>query len=273
MSTTSTKSPSKKPPSKKSPVTAGPTAPAGPPKPTGPAEPFPLTAEPIPEAGPLSSAQSMTLCAGCVRCCTYVAVEVDAPDAPWMYDQYVWLLYHANIWMYVESGNRWFVQFETRCDKLSAQGHCTVHGRHPVLCKDYDPRSCERRVPGSDLRARFHDGDDLVAWLARHRPTHYRRYRAWFEKQHEPKKYGNAPAQVRDSGAARRGNLAATFGTVRSARFAMPPPPVNPLLFRTPAARVAYRKATGPDGNGVRPGKKRVRPIAKRTAPAPASRR
>ena len=37
-----------------------------------------LTDETIPETGPLSAAQCMTLCAGCQRCCTYVAVEVDA---------------------------------------------------------------------------------------------------------------------------------------------------------------------------------------------------
>ena len=55
---------------------------------------IPLTAEAIPEDGPLTPAQNMMLCAGCVRCCTYVAVEVDAPDTPWQYDQYVWLLYH-----------------------------------------------------------------------------------------------------------------------------------------------------------------------------------
>ena len=77
-----------------------------------------LTDETIPETGPLSAAQCMTLCAGCQRCCTYVAVEVDAPDVPWMYDQYVWLLYHKSIWMYVEKGNKWFVQFETVCEKL-----------------------------------------------------------------------------------------------------------------------------------------------------------
>ncbi|MGH7724751.1 MAG: hypothetical protein ACREOU_04920 [Candidatus Eiseniibacteriota bacterium] len=213
---------------------------------------FQLTADPIPEDGPLTASQSMMLCAGCVRCCTYVSVEVDPPVTPWQYDQYVWLLYHANVWMYLEVGNRWFVQFETRCEKLSPQGHCTVHGRHPALCKDYDPRSCERRAPMDDLRARFHDGEELLAWLEKNRPVQYRRYRAWFEKVHAPKQYANAPARVRDTGAPRRGNLAKPPKPVR---FEMPPPPVNPLLFRTPATRVAYRKVSGPQGNGPRPGR------------------
>jgi hypothetical protein len=226
---------------------------------------IPLTAEPIPEKGPLTPAQNMMLCAGCVRCCTYVAVEVDAPDTPWQYDQYVWLLYHKNIWMYVEKGNHWYVQFETVCDKLSPQGHCTVHGKHPVLCKNYDARSCERRGVLSDVIARFKDGDDLVRWIAEHRPKHHQRYMAWFTKEHAPKAYGNAPAQVRDEGAAAGGNLAkgaggakrggapipgAGAGGKRAAAkikppkmsyYEMPPPPINPLLGVEPMGGVVRK--------------------------------
>lgn len=212
----------------------------------------PITSEAIPETGPLTGAQCMTLCSGCVRCCMYVAVEVDAPDAPWMYDQYVWLLYHRNVWMYIETGNRWFVQFETRCDKLSDAGQCTVHGQHPGLCKEYDPRSCERRGVMSDIRARFYDGDDLVKWIESNRPTHHKRYRAWFEKQHAPKDNGQPPAN--SSGKAKSKPIALI-------RYEMPPPPVNPLLFRTPATRVAYRKVTGPDGNGTSRRRKTRTPV------------
>lgn len=218
----------------------------------------PLTPVPIPETGPLDAAQSMMLCAGCVRCCTYVAVEVDAPDTPWQYDQYVWLLYHKNIWMYVEKGNHWYVQFETVCDKLSARGHCTVHGKHPVLCKNYDARSCERRGELSDVVARFKDGDDLVRWIAEHRPKHHARYMKWFLKEHAPKAYGNAPAQVRDEGAAAGGNLAgrvpkrAGKGPKRAVKkdrapvlsyYEMPPPPINPLLGVEPMGGVVRRRS------------------------------
>ena len=183
---------------------------------------IPLTAEAIPEEGPLSPAQNMMLCAGCVRCCTYVAVEVDAPDTPWQYDQYVWLLYHKNIWMYVEKGNHWYVQFETVCDKLSPAGGCNVHGSHPVLCKKYDARSCERRGELSDMIARFHDGHDLVRWLAEKRPKHHARYAAWFAKEHGTVARPGAPATP----ASKPSKLA---------YFEMPPPPVNPLLGPGPA--------------------------------------
>ena len=190
-------------------------------KPAPPA--IPLTAEAIPEEGPLTPVQNMMLCAGCVRCCTYVAVEVDAPDTPWQYDQYVWLLYHKNIWMYVEKGNHWYVQFETVCDKLSPTGSCNVHGKHPVLCKKYDARSCERRGELSDVVARFHDGDDLVRWIAEKRPKHHARYAAWYAKEHAP--------------------VAPTAAQKRSkpAFFEMPPPPVNPLLGLAPIRRLVKK--------------------------------
>jgi hypothetical protein len=195
-----------------------------------------LTDVTIPEKGPLSAAQCMTLCAGCQRCCTYVAVEVDAPDVPWMYDQYVWLLYHKSVWMYVEKGNKWFVQFETVCEKLAPTGACNVHGSHPVLCKEYDARSCERRGELSDVVARFFDGDDLVRWLEAKRPAHYKRYRAWFDAAH-------APAEPPAPGAK----------PPKQVRFELPPPPVNPLLLaRRPVpapTRVAYKKVSG-NGNG-----------------------
>jgi hypothetical protein len=204
----------------------------------------PLTPVPLPETGPLDAAQSMMLCAGCVRCCTYVAVEVDAPDTPWQYDQYVWLLYHRNVWMYVEKGNHWYVQFETVCDKLAPTGQCTVHGGHPVLCKKYDARACERRGELSDVIARFRDGDDLVRWLEQNRPRHHARYVAWFRKEHAAEDAGTAPA----------GNGGKQ---AKMSFYEMPPAPQNPLLGAEPAGGVV-RQATS--------GRRRARPARSETA-------
>src|SRR5262249_2593232 len=129
-------------------------------------------------------------------------------------------------WMYVEKGNKWFVQFETVCEKLAPTGACMVHGSHPGLCKDYDARTCERRGDLSEVVARFFDGDDLVRWIEARRPGHYKRYKAWFDRQHAPQP---APS-----------------GPVERKRYEMPPAPVSPLtlnLRSLPApSRVAYKK-------------------------------
>jgi len=179
---------------------------------------------PIPSRGPLTPVQNMALCRGCTRCCTYVAVEVDAPDLPWLYDQYVWMLDHRGVWMYVEKGNRWFVQFETVCEQLEDDGRCRVYGRHPVLCKEYDARSCERRGDMGQVRARFHRGEELVRWLEVQRPVHYRRYRAWFERAHAPR----PAASARPAGP-----------EPPLERYAMPEPPVSPLILRKARPRAA----------------------------------
>jgi hypothetical protein len=184
---------------------------------------IPLT-DPIPTTGPLTGAENMALCKGCTRCCTYVAVEVDAPDMPWMYDQYVWMLDHRGVWMYVETGNHWYVQFETVCEQLEDSGRCGVHGRHPVLCKEYDARGCERRGDLAQIKARFRRGEDLLRWLEKQRPVHHKRYREWFEAAHAPKAVpapGPAPAPV------------------VMERYPMPEAPVSPLILRKVLPRVA----------------------------------
>lgn len=130
------------------------------------------------DARDLTPTENADLCAGCVKCCTYITVEVDAPRAAWEYDQWIWALHHESISMYVEKPEKWFLQVETRCRRLGDDGRCTIYGRHPVLCREYDPRSCERRFPLSDIRASFHDAHELEAWLKANRPRHWEKLMA-----------------------------------------------------------------------------------------------
>jgi hypothetical protein len=123
----------------------------------------------------LSSGETAELCTGCVKCCTYVAVEVDAPRAAWEYDQWSWALHHDRVSLYLERPERWYLHFETRCNRLMANGRCEIHGKHPVLCREYDPRSCERRLPNDDIVAWFHTAEQLDDWLRVQRPRHWER--------------------------------------------------------------------------------------------------
>ena len=126
------------------------------------------------DARELSPGENADLCAGCVRCCSYVTIEIDPPRAAWEYDQWIWALHHEGIELYVERPEMWFLHIETRCRRLDATGRCSIYGRHPVLCREYDPRDCERRLPLADVRAWFRDAHELEAWLARERPAHWR---------------------------------------------------------------------------------------------------
>jgi hypothetical protein len=142
------------------------------------APPSSLVSDDTRVARELSASENADLCAGCTKCCTYITVEIDSPRAAWEYDQWIWALYHRNVSLYIETPEAWFLAFETPCTRLNAQGRCSIYGRHPVLCREYDPRTCERRLPLSETRAWFNDGDELEAWLKTNRPAHYRRLMA-----------------------------------------------------------------------------------------------
>ena len=131
------------------------------------------------DARALSAGENADLCSGCVRCCTYLTVEIDAPRAAWEYDQWVWALHHEHVNLYLERPERWFLHFETRCRQLQPSGRCGIHGRHPVLCRDYDPRSCERRLPLADVIAWFHTAEEFESWIRARRPRHFERLLAY----------------------------------------------------------------------------------------------
>lgn len=135
------------------------------------------------DAQELSSEENASLCSGCVKCCTYITIEVDHPRAPWEYDQWVWALHHRGIELYVQKPEKWFVSVETVCEQLNAEGRCAIHGRHPVLCREYDPRTCERREPLSDIRAWFRNAAEFEQWLRTERPRHWKRLEAYRRAQ------------------------------------------------------------------------------------------
>ena len=127
------------------------------------------------EATALSADENANLCAGCNRCCVTVSIEVDAPRSAWEYDQWIWVLHHRHLELYVEKPERWYLHIETRCEQLGDDDRCRIHGAHPVLCREYDPRACERRFPLSDVVAWFKTAADLERWLEAKRPAHWRR--------------------------------------------------------------------------------------------------
>lgn len=135
------------------------------------------------EARELSAGENADLCSGCVKCCTYITIEIDAPRAAWEYDQWIWALHHRNIQLYLERPERWFIHVDAVCEQLNDRGRCSIHGRHPVLCREYDPRSCERRLPLADIVAWFSNAGEFEEWLRRKRPAHWARLMKYRDDQ------------------------------------------------------------------------------------------
>jgi hypothetical protein len=187
----------------------------------------------------LSGEENARLCEGCVKCCTYITVEIDPPRAAWEYDQWIWALHHRGIQLFVEMPEAWFVHFETVCEKLDDRGRCSIYGRHPVLCREYDPRTCERRQPLTEVRAWFNDGHDLEHWLEKERPVHYRRLMEF--RRDQP--VGPPVADARQDRALAAGLVAiasagATTGRGRVARPGGVAPVAPPRRRAAPARRL-----------------------------------
>ncbi len=144
----------------------------------------------------LPASENAELCSGCTRCCETVSIEVEAPGTPREYDQLVWVLHHRGLELYIERPGRWMLHIETRCEKLNEHGRCGIHGKHPVLCREYDPRTCERRAPLTEVAAWFHDAAELEAWLRNSRPVHWKRLEAWRAKMAAVPASGNGHGAV-----------------------------------------------------------------------------
>jgi hypothetical protein len=142
-------------------------------------EASPSEADDTRDALELSWDENADLCSGCSQCCETVSIEIDKPRTNYEYDQWIWVLHHENLEIYLEKPEAWYLHINTRCTNLNAQQRCDIYGRHPVLCREYDPRGCERRAPLSDIVAWFKTADDLEQWMAKVRPAHYKRMMAW----------------------------------------------------------------------------------------------
>jgi Fe-S-cluster containining protein len=141
----------------------------------------------------LSADENADLCAGCSRCCESVSIEIDKPRTNYEYDQWIWVLHHENLEIYVEKPEAWYLHIATRCAQLGDDQRCRIYGRHPVLCREYDPRGCERRAPLSDIVAWFKTAAEFEAWLEVNRPVHYKRMMKW--RKHTPQAKPKADAR------------------------------------------------------------------------------
>lgn len=105
----------------------------------------------------------MESCAKCSACCFNVSVEVDAPEDDNDVDQYVWLLLHEGVTMYVEGGD-WHVEFKCRCKALAADGTCGIYEDRPKICRDYCPSECLRHGEGDFFDEYFKTPQELLGY-------------------------------------------------------------------------------------------------------------
>ena len=126
-------------------------------------------------------------CVECGRCCTYVAVGINAPRTLRFATDVLWYLYHENVSVFVDWEGQWYVKSDTRCKNLTAHGLCGIYERRPGICKDFDWQECENHMTpeeGPPDKVLWETPDAFLAWFQKQRPKAFRRYRAFMKKKH-----------------------------------------------------------------------------------------
>ncbi len=125
-------------------------------------------------------------CLQCAKCCTYVAVGINAPTTPKLATEVLWHLYHQGVSVCRDEAGEWYVQFEARCRNLGEGNLCAVYLNRPHICRAYDDRVCEVNAPQKGL-IEFKDPKHFLEYLSVKRPKVYRAIAAkYVPPEHQP---------------------------------------------------------------------------------------
>jgi Fe-S-cluster containining protein len=128
---------------------------------------------------PLLELPSAHPCSGCGDCCSYVAIEIDAPTTNRDYDQIFWYLTHHGVSVYVDWEGDWYAEFQSMCAHLTPQRTCAIYAERPEICSAFSWEECERTTREPAARHLFRGPGEFFAWLERRRPRAWTRFLAY----------------------------------------------------------------------------------------------
>jgi Fe-S-cluster containining protein len=112
-------------------------------------------------------------CLQCAKCCTYVAVGINAPRTPKLATEILWQLYHEGVSVCRDEAGDWYVQVQARCRNLGAGNLCSIYLQRPHICRTYDDRSCEVNAPQAG-QIEFAEPLQFLEYLRARRPKVYK---------------------------------------------------------------------------------------------------
>ena len=118
-------------------------------------------------------------CTACGLCCSYVAIEIDAPTTVKIATQLLWYVYHEGVSLYA-NGDDWMVQFDTTCVHLQPDYRCGIYETRPHICREFSEQDCE--VNTGDDGKTFYTAAEFIAHLKETRP----RIAAFVQKNFAP---------------------------------------------------------------------------------------
>jgi Fe-S-cluster containining protein len=110
-------------------------------------------------------------CTECGKCCTYVAVGINAPTTPRTATDILWYLYHQGVSVYRDHDGEWAVMFDARCRHLQDDLLCSVYADRPHICRAFDNTGCEINAPGG--MTVYRRPDEFLGYLKEKRPKVY----------------------------------------------------------------------------------------------------
>lgn len=130
---------------------------------------------------PMAPAEDKPLvqCIECAKCCTYVAVGINAPTKPRYATDILWYLYHEKVKVYLDGDGEWCVMFESRCRNLGDDLLCGVYEDRPHICRAFDNKTCDVNSTEGEAIT-FLEPRQFLDWLERKRPRIYRQIQKRF---------------------------------------------------------------------------------------------
>ena len=110
-------------------------------------------------------------CVECGKCCTYVAVGINAPTTPRTATDILWYLYHQGVSVYRDHDGEWAVMFDARCRHLQDDLLCAVYADRPHICRAFDNTGCEVNSPGG--MTIYRQPGEFLEYLKDKRPRVY----------------------------------------------------------------------------------------------------
>jgi Fe-S-cluster containining protein len=136
-------------------------------RPNGSPRPLELPLITLPDAHP---------CHACGQCCTYVAVEIDAPTAFDDYENIYWYTAHRGVSVYVDWDGDWYIEFQAVCEHLTPERTCGVYSVRPKMCSDFSSDECEITTRERAWKYRFETPDEFFSWFREKRPASFARF-------------------------------------------------------------------------------------------------
>ena len=91
-------------------------------------------------------------CENCdAKCCKYVTLDIDSPEALDDFENIKWYAAHENVEVYVDFEGVWNVRFITRCEKLDKNNKCVCYDKRPEVCKEFSVAECSMNDENGDL--------------------------------------------------------------------------------------------------------------------------